>query len=227
MKTLLLLFTFTLQTFAFDIIKPAYGLWGIGVGILDNNYKDEDLQTSVAPYIFGGYGDLNFEANRATYTLWGNGTMYTSLVGQLRTHQKSDKYDKKVAFELGADIGVILPYGFVTRLALLGDVSGVHKGYELDYQLFRHDTIGPIALLSSVGMQYQSDALSNYYYGFNSYKPDASYSGELEFIATLPIDDFGLFAGVRSYWFSSQVTDSPIVASSNTTLYFFGVGYEF
>lgn len=227
MKTLILLLLSTTYLFSLDLIKPAYGLWGVGVGVLDNNYKDEDLQTSVAPYIFGGYGDLNFEANRATYTLWGNGTVYTSLVGQLRTHQKSKKYDKKVAFELGGDVGVILPYGFVTRLALLGDVSSVHQGYEFDYQLFRHDNIGPITLLSSVGMQYQSENLSHYYYGVGSYNPNSTYSGELELIATLPMGDVGLFAGVRSYWFSSEVTDSPIVNASNSTLYFLGVGYEF
>ena len=227
MKKLFLLLPFIIELNAVDLVKPAYGLWGVGVSVLDSNYKDEEASVSVAPYIFGGYGDLNIEANRATYTLWGNGTFYTSAVAQLRTHQKSKKYDKGLAFELGGDVGMILPYGFVTRLAILADVSSVHKGYELDYQLFRHDSLWNVALLSAVGMQYQSADLANYYYESGEYRPDSSYATELEFIATLPVYDFGLFVGVRSYWYSSSISNSPIASSNNTTLGFFGVGYQF
>lgn len=227
MKKIFLLITFVIELNAVDLVKPAYGLWGVGISVLENNYKGEEAAVSMAPYIFGGYGDLTIEANRATYTLWGNGTFYTSAVAQLRTHQKSEKYDKGIAFELGGDVGLILPYGFVTRLAILADVSSVHSGYELDYQLFRHDSIWKVALLSAVGVQYQSDKLANYYYASGEYRPDNSYSTELEFIATLPVYDFGLFVGVRSYWYSSSISNSPIASSNNTTLGFFGVGYEF
>jgi len=227
MKKLLLLFITLFELHAVDLVKPAYGLWGLGVNMTQNNYKDEEASLSVSPYIFGGYGDLSIEANRATYTLWGNGTFYTSVVAQLRTHQKSKKYDKKIAFELGGDVGLILPYSFVTRLAILADVTSTHQGYELDYQLFRHDFIGNVRLLSAVGVQYQSDKLANYYYGSGDYKPESSFVGELEFIATLPVYDFGLFVGIRSYWYEKSISDSPIAGSNNTLQVFSGVGYQF
>lgn len=224
MKKLILLFITLVELHGADLVKPAYGLWGVGVNVTNNNYKDEPTRISVAPYIFGGYGDVSIEANRATYTLWGNGTFYTSAVAQLRTHQKSEKYDKKMAFELGGDVGLILPYGFVTRLALLADVTSTHQGYELDYQLFRHDTIWNVALLSAVGLQYQSKKLANYYYESGDYKPNESMVGELEFIATLPVYDFGIFVGTRSYWYDKGISGSPISQSNNTLQIFSGVG---
>jgi len=227
MKPIILITLFSLNIFALDLVKPASGLWGIGLGYLDTNYKDEDPLLSPAPYIFGTYGDVNIEANRATYTLWGNGTFYTSVLGQLRTHQRSKKYNKSSSFELGADIGVILPKGFITRLALLLDASNTHNGYELDYQIYRHDRLGPFSLLSSLALQYQDKDLSNYYYGTASYTPDTALVTEVEFIATLPINDFSLFLGLKSYFYPQTINNSPLTGSNNTTLMFTGLGYSF
>jgi len=227
MKTLLIFILLSLNVFALDLLKPISGFWGVGMGYLDTNYKDEDPKVSLAPYIFGTYGDVNFEGNRATYTLWGNGKVYTSIVGQVRTHQSSEKYNKANAFELGADVGFILPKGFITRLAFLHDSSGTHNGYELDYQIFRHDRLESFSLLSSLALQYQSKELTNYYYGTATYTPDTSVVTELEFIATIPIDKFDFFIGIRSYFYSQSINSSPIASSNNTTFVFSGLGYSF
>ncbi|MBL4712915.1 MAG: MipA/OmpV family protein [Gammaproteobacteria bacterium] len=223
-------------TSANDLTDPAYGLWGIGVVNRNLNYKETESETSIAPFIFGGYGAVSIEANRAAINVYKNGTFFASVVGQLRTHQFRDANDNPAfaslgdrdqAIELGAQIGARLPAGFFTRLALLQDVSGAHESHEWDLQLYRRDTLGKIRLLTSVGIQYQDKRLVNYYYGTPTYQPGNAFAAELELIATYPVGNWGIFAGTRSYIFDSEVNNSPLVDNNKIIQLFAGVGYYF
>ncbi len=218
------------------ITDPAYGLWGIGVVDRNLNYKDTASDTSIAPFIFGGYGPVFVEANRAGVSVYRDGTFFASVVGQLRTHQFRNADDnpsfaslgdRDRAIELGAQVGARLPAGFFTRLALLRDVSGAHESHEWDLQLYRRDSFGPVRLLSSVGIQYQDKNLVDYYYGTPTYKPDNAFGAELELIATYPIGNWGIFGGTRAYIFDSEVSDSPLADGNKVIQLFAGVGYYF
>jgi len=123
-----------------SLVEPAYGLWGAGVASRKLNYKE--AETGFIPFIFGGYGPVFIEANRAGVTFYHDGTFFASVVGQLRTHQFRDADnnpafaslgDRKQAIELGAQLGARLPAGFFTRLALLQDVSGAHESHKWVY----------------------------------------------------------------------------------------------
>lgn len=129
--------------------------------------------------------------------------------------------------ELGLTLDVLLSQGFRTRLAVLGDITGTYEGYEPEAQVYRHDTLDKFNILTALSLQYQDKNLANYYYSSTDYTTDEGYVFEAEMIATYPIGDFALFTGVRSYWYGNNVSDSPIVSSSNTLLGFFGVGYRF
>ena len=233
--TLLLLFLST-SVRAEGITDPAYGLWGIGVVDRNLNYKGIDSDTGIAPFIFGGYGPVFIEANRAGYSFYRDGTFFASVAAQLRTHQYRDADanpefaslgDRDRAFEVGAHVGARLGGGFITRLALMQDISGAHESHEWDLQLYRRDSIGPVQLLSAVGIQYQAQQLVNYYYGTPDYVPDGAFGAEIELIATYPIGDWGLFAGTRSYFYDNQVSDSPLADSGRIIQLFGGVGYYF
>jgi len=219
-----------------SLIEPAYGLWGVGVIDRDSNYINAENNTTIAPFILGGYGPIFIEANRAGFTFYRDGTFFASAVGQLRTHQFRDTRknpefsnleNKKQAIELGLQIGARLPAGFFTRLAVLHDVSGTHESHEFDLQLYRRDTFGSIQLLSAIGIQYQDKKLVNYYYGTPNYKPDNALGAELELIATYPIGNWGVFLGTRSYIFDHQVSDSPLTEGNAIIQFFSGVGYYF
>ena len=229
--TLLLMMTLTAAKFVESVVSPARGLWAIGVKVKENVYVDAKPKVSIAPYIFGSYGFVNIEANRADITLYGNGLVYASVVGQYRSQEareESSLYGKrKTAFELGGQAGLILGGDFVLRSSLLYDVSNAHKGYEVDTQIFRHDRWGNFFLLSSLGLQYQSSNLTNYYYATALYKPKPTVSGELELILTYTINNLGLFIGTRDYYYGREVTDSPIVERAYTLQLFSGVGYSF
>ncbi len=226
----------TSKSIASDLTEPAYGLWGAGVVNRNLNYTGTESETTIAPFIFGGYGPVFIEANRAGISFYRDGTFFASVVGQLRTHQfrnadDNPAYtslgDRDQAIELGAQVGVRLPAGFFTRLALLQDVSGAHESHEWDLQLYRRDSFGPIRLLSAIGIQYQDKKLVNYYYGTANYKPGGAFGAELELIATYPIGNWGIFAGTRSYIFDLEVSDSPLAESNKIIQVFTGVGYYF
>jgi outer membrane scaffolding protein for murein synthesis (MipA/OmpV family) len=219
-----------------SITDPAYGLWGVGVVNRNLNYVDTESDTSIAPFIFGGYGPVFIEANRAGVSFYRDGTFFASIVGALRTHQfrvadDNPAYaslgDRDRAIELGAQIGARLPKENFVRLALLHDISGAHESHEWDLQFYRRDTFGSVRLLSAIGIQYQHRDLVNYYYGTPTYQADAAFGAELELIATYPVGDWGIFAGTRSYIFDNEVSDSPLAEDNKIIQLFAGVGYYF
>ena len=213
------------------VVSPASGLWGLGAKVKASPYVEADLEYSVAPYIFGSYGFLNIEANRADITLYGNGLVFASVVGQYRSQEarkESSPYgERKAALELGGQVGLVLPASFVLRASYLWDLSNAHNGSELDVQLFRHDGWGDLFLLTSVGLQYQSKKLTNYYYAYENYEPREALSAELELIVTYKIGDYGLFLGSRNYFYGSEITNSPIVDKAYNLQLFSGIGYQF
>jgi len=229
--SLLIVSNLSAQSIVDGITQPASGLWGIGVKAKESPYINTDTQVSVAPYIFGSYGVLNIEANRADITLYGNGLIYSSIVGQYRSQEArnsdSSLGERKAALELGLQVGIILPLRFTLRSSYMYDVSNAHNGAELDTQLFRHDSWGKLFLLSSVGVQYQSSNLTNYYYATNNYTLDEAFSAEIEFIATYNFGKYGIFLGTRNYFYADEITDSPIVSQGYNLQVFSGVGYNF
>lgn len=227
LTTLSIIITLGSYSHAQDWSDNFRGTWGVGASILQSNYKDSDTESTFAPYIFGSVGDLQIEANRILYPVYSNASYTLLATGNYRTQQYSEELNKDRSIELGLTVDVPLSYGLTSRLAAFGDVSDTHNGYELEAQLYRHDSIYKLSILTAVAVQYQNKDLANYYYATESYIADDGYVFEAEIIATYPVGDFALFAGVRSYWYGSNVSDSPIASSNNTLLSFFGLGYTF
>lgn len=203
------------------------GTWGVGGSVLQSNYVNAETETTLAPYIFGSVGDLQIEANRVLYPLYTTESYRILATGNYRSQQYSEELNLDKSIELGLTLEVPLTYGFTSRFATLADVSDTHNGYELEAQLYRHDNLGKLSILTALAVQYQDDDLANYYYATDFYTPDAGFVYEAEVIATYPVGHFSIFGGLRSYWYSANVSDSPLSDSSNTLLGFFGVGYKF
>jgi outer membrane scaffolding protein for murein synthesis (MipA/OmpV family) len=224
----LILFGFSHAESWFD---QAYGLWGVGAVSRDRNYKGVDVDITPGVFIFGGFGPIFIEANRFGYSFYKDGTYFASIAAQIRSHQFRKKEEglgeRKIAFEAGLQIGRRLPAGIATRIAFLHDISGTHKSWELDWQIYRRNRLGSLRLLTAIGVQYQNKELVDYYYGTSGYVPDESFVGELEIIATYPVGNFAIFAGTRIYVFDNEVKKSPLTNKSDVTQFFTGVGYSF
>ena len=246
-----------------SVTEPAYGLWSLAATTKYSQFKAVDNQLSPSLLIFGGYGPVFIEANRFGYNFYRDGTYFSSIIGNFRGHSSLSKEDiessdalqlynlgeRKTALEAGIQLGRRFDNGWVGRLALLQDVSATHKAQEAELSFYRRDHFKPLAnfnsirLLTTLGLQGQSQQLNDYYYGVNSdelgisgeraYQADAGWSTELELIATYDFSwsgqgdkDWGVYAGLRHYY-SDTVTDSPIVESGLVQQYFVGLGSYF
>ncbi len=202
------------QSLTDKITAPMYGLWSLAATAKNSQFKSVDNQLGAAPLIFGGYGPVFIEANRFGYNFYRDGTYFSSLIGNFRSHSSLSKdeiensvalnafnlKERKRSLEAGIQVGRRFDGGWVGRIALLQDVSSTHKGQEAEVTVYRRDSFKPfsnlnsIRLLTTFGLQAQSKELNDYYYGVdkkelenanqNAYQADSGWSAELELIAT-------------------------------------------
>ncbi len=247
-----------------QIVEPAYGLWSIAATAKRSQFKAVDNQFRATPLIFGGYGPVFIEANRFGYNFYRDGTYFSSLIGNLRSHsslskeeinsshilEKYNLEERKRSLEAGIQLGRRFDNGWIGRIALLQDISSTHKGQEAEVTAYRRDSfklfsnMNSIRLLTTFGLQTQSQDLNDYYYGIDetelssmnqkSYKADSGWSAELELIATYDFSwqqggkkDWAAYAGLRHYQFSDTVSDSPIIETGLVQQYFVGLGTYF
>ncbi len=230
-KIFLMILTSFVLSFSQKLVEPAYGLWGFGITAIDRNYSATDIRYSPSPLIFGGYGPVWIEANRLGYTFFRSNSWFASVAAQIRSHQfrKEDPgiTNRARAFEAGIQLGRHLWGNWVARLALLHDVSASHKSWEADMQFYTHFFPGPFRILAAAGVQYQGRGLTRYYYGTDTYRPQAAFVTELESILTLPIDKWGVFLGFRLWLLDKQAFLSPIARGNKISNLFTGIGYYF
>jgi len=247
-----------------QIVEPAYGLWSIAATAKRSQFKAVDNQFQATPLIFGGYGPVFIEANRFGYNFYRDGTYFSSLIGNLRSHsslskeeinsshilEKYNLEERKRSLEAGIQLGRRFDNGWIGRIALLQDISSTHNGQEAEITAYRRDSFKPfsnmnsIRLLTTFGLQAQSQNLNDYYYGIDekelssmnqkSYQSDSGWSAELELIATYDFSwqqggkkDWAAYAGLRHYQFSNTVSDSPIIETGLVQQYFVGLGTYF
>lgn len=209
------------------LLSNFHGTWGLGGSALQSNYKNSDTEVTLSPFVFGGIGKLEIEANRVLYPIYKIPSYGLYATGNYRTQQYSDEFNKDRSVEAGLTLEIPIIANLNSRFTGLADISGKHEGYELEAQLYRHDNLGDFSILSTIAVQYQDESLANYYYSTNNHTAGDGYVFEAEVIASYPVGDFSVFAGARSYWYEDNVGNSPLASSSNTILSFAGVGYQF
>lgn len=227
-KIILLLLVFTNSLLSKDniIIDNLHGMWGIGSKIKQQNHTDGSSEINFAPYIFGSFGIVNIEANRVYINITNYDRKYfLSIAGQLRGREATN--EKQKSFELGGQIDIPLKNSFGFRTSYLFDIINSHKGSELDMLIFHHSYIFDISILTSIGIQYMSDNLSNYYFGTNDYKIKDAFSAELEVILTYDLNNYSLFIGTRDFFYNDNISNSPIVNQPYLLQLFAGIGYRF
>lgn len=246
------------------ITEPAYGLWSLAGSAKVSQFKGVDTQYRPSLLIFGGYGPVFVEANRFGYNFFRDGTYFSSVIGNLRSHSSLTKEqikqsddlniynldERKTSLEAGIQIGRRFDGGWIGRVAVLQDISATHKGQEIEITTYRRDSFKPfsnlnnIRLLTTFGLQAQSQELNDYYYGIDNdelasigqkaYQANSGWSAELEMIATYDFSwqeggrkDWAAYAGLRHYQFNNTVSDSPIVENGLVQQYFVGLGTYF
>jgi outer membrane scaffolding protein for murein synthesis (MipA/OmpV family) len=240
-----------------DIQRPAYGLWSLAIGQRHSLYQDVDVQQAPSLLVFGGYGDVFIEANRFGYGVYRDGEYFASLVGNVRSHTQLTQQDiddserlsqynlqqRKRALEAGFQLGKRFHNGWIGRFAVLKDVSAAHRASEAELIFYRRDTLAGWRLLTTLGAQYQTQSFNRYYFGIReseitdafsqqAYRPTDGYSVEAEWIATYDMttsnnNRWGAYLGWRGFYFNQAASDSPIVDTPLSQLWFVGIGRYF
>lgn len=198
-------------------------------------YEGVDERYNPGVLILGRWGDLFIEGNRVGYPLKRLGWGTLSALGQIRTHQYLDAddspltdKDRNKALELGAQLSVPLGQGFVSQFAVLQDISGQHKAQEVEASIYKRVNLGPVRLVTTLALQYQSQDLLDYYVGTDSYQAKADLTGELELLATWPFaDNWAVTAVGRFYQHGNEFSDSPLTNGDYTQRIALGIGHYF
>ena len=119
--------------------------------------------------------------------------------------------------------------------SLAADLSGTHDGYLAGFSYGYPLQLGRWQIEPEVGVKWHSAKVNRYYYGVGAsdalpsrpfYEPDAGMSYELGVAVTYPFAErHALSLEVEAEWFSTDVSDSPIVERDN--LASVGISYLF
>ncbi len=140
---------------------------------------------------------------------------------------------KSMSYLAGGEMRI---YGkFDYFLNALFDVSNVHNGYELNFNIhFQHQFLGLNSDLE-VGITHKNDEMSDYYYGVdyaqfeqNNVTLSSTNNLYLQYTSAYPLSERWFALGVvKQQWLDSQIQNSPIINRSNILSYFIGIKYMY
>lgn len=237
------------KTSFFDSINAVLSGFDIGIGgtVITSEYKDTRLAGSTLPllgyegerfYLRGVSGGLHlfrtswFELNAQLSYLPQH--FYADNSDDWAMRRLDDRYSSMLA---GLNTRIMTPYGIVAATAST-DVLGYSNGIILDASYSYPFRLSRVALVPTVGLQWTDTNYNDYYYGvkasearqsgFQEYSPEGCVSPYAGVTARLQFTDhLSGFASARALFLNQEITDSPMVESSEKYSLSLGVMYKF
>ncbi len=221
---------------------------GVGTIIVDKPHKGGDTDITAGPMLFYQKDRLVLSGIKVNYYLIYDDSWAVSLLGTPRFEGYDDNesrylrgmHDRDATYEIGIQGSRKFNWGTISA-TFLTDVLGEHKGQEI--QLTCRQTIRNVLavkslnLTPSIGVNWRSQQLNNYYYGVRSSealvtRPEYHVGSSTGILAGLRVDyqlgqKWSLFSSVNVEWLGSEITDSPIVDEHTMTSLLFGAMYKF
>jgi len=194
---------------------------------------------------------LNIDEKSASYKFFDNGKYQIEVIGnsEERGYQASDSTkltgmaERKNSWDLGGRVAAKTGLGVVS-LAATGDVSGKHKGQEVDLKfsqdLFRKGPRGNprgVSVDLQAGVKWQSDEVVDYYYGVKNSESTAAratYAGKdavtpyIGLTARTNIANHVTFdVGAIYKHYPDEITESPIADKDHDVEITAGLTYWF
>ncbi len=238
---------------AFAVISsPAHAAnWQVGI-VAENSrspFLDDKRETNVLPLISFIGEKISYAEGKIQYKLHSENNSEIYIQGQMRPRQFysasldfnedlgiEGMEDRSSAFELGLGIQKQTNWGQFL-LEGLHDVTGAHEGYEISAKYSYLKQMGRWVVEPSVGLQWQSSALVDYYHGVRSSEMRenrAAYQGDraINPVASLMLGyaiNPQLFAMVvaEQIVLDSSISDSPIIDEKRLQKYQTGIIYTF
>jgi outer membrane protein len=141
---------------------------------------------------------------------------------------------RKRSWQLSAGPSAIWKLGKnKTTLSFLTDISNEHNGSEIAFSFGRSEKFGKWVFTPSISALWQNAKMANYYYGVypneaRAWRPAYKPSDILKVGTSFSVN---FMASKKLFWFlrgsykklNSQITNSPIINSSNESTLIFGV----
>jgi len=207
---------------------------GLGVAYEESIYTGVDNDTTLLPMVAWESGNFYIRGPELGYHIINRDEFQLSTLLNYRTegYEASDSTalrgmaERKGAYELGLEASLENELGEWSATAL-ADISGEHKGYELELAWKQRLELSQRwALTPEAAISYRSGDLNNYYFGVEAseatvdraaYTAGGGITYELGLSADYMIDQQQQLRFGASYQaYGSEISDSSIVDSDNS-----------
>lgn len=225
MKFFFLLLSFLVSSFAFE------NSVGVGIFYSKSIYIQNDDKKMILPVI--NYEDENFYLKGIEIGYKITPSVSLIVLPSLQNIHIENLPSKKETALAGFDYKYkIQKYGINFKIAK--DIGQRHDGF-ISKLTLNHPFINyPYIFIPSIGIEYESKKVTNYYYGvpqntpYNSYTSDDSVSGIAHLIGIYNINKNYALSGIVNHKFlSNQITNSPIIDSNSQTMAMINFLYKF
>lgn len=214
--------------------------WSIGVGALNlsSPYKGVDDQNNALPLINYKGERLKASIFNLEYDLWQSNRLKLSFATELGEDflKASDSInpvvnalgDRKISIYSGAKLTYSSAIGIFNTSALY-DISGHSEGsiFKVNYS-YPWRVTQDLTLIPSVGVNFKSADVANYYYGYSNYELDSTTDLALNLIVSYQLTkSLNANAFLRHIVLDNDITRSPIVNSDNFTMAMLSIVYQF
>ncbi len=229
---------------------PTESVFQAGPGLLmvDKPHKGGDTRILPIPAIYFQKDRFMLFGPQARWVLYYDNDLMVSVLGKLRYEgydDNEDRYlrgmsDRRMTFEAGLSLAREFRWA---RLAAdwTSDVLNEHKGHEIRLTASRRfaDVLGvdKLAVTPTVGGNWRSRQLNNYYYGVRpkeavAGRPAYNAGDTVGLLTSLRVDyplteRWNMFSLVSVEWLRSEITNSPIVDQHHKLSLLIGAMYNF
>lgn len=218
---------------------------GAGVATGSKFYKGQDHQTGI--YLNGGYHgeDFNVDLTGINYRFIGNNDSAINLSAFLVANPGYDSKDadiltgmkdRDISGDLGINIDIHLGRGTLST-KFQHDITDVYKGYQADMTYYHPIRLGSTDLVPYAGVHYFSKDYVNYYTGVPTYEStdirpayqnNRALAYKLGYALVVPVTkNLDITQSTGYVYLSSNMSDSPLVDSSNQWITALGLSYSF
>jgi len=221
---------------------------GVGALFVDKAQDGGDTDFYVLPLLVDAKHHLLVFGTNIHYVLFYEDGWMFSATGASRLegydNKESDRlsgmHDRDNTYELGATLSKEFSWGKLEG-GFLGDILDKHRGQEIQFNYSKTFSevlnIKPLTLTPSVGLNWRSHQLNDYYYGVRAFeaavgRPAYHAGSSINYLTGLRADytlteRWNLFSSLNFEWLSSEITDSPIVDQDYLLSFFVGAMYRF
>ncbi len=218
---------------------------GLGVIVVDDGYRDMDAQVFPIPFVMVETERFFVQGPRLGVHLYRNGENRLDLTltpGFGGFDADDSPYfdgmeDRDMAVFAGIQWGHQISRFYSMSIGISTDVTGNADGLRGEIGLNRNWFAGQWVLTGSLGLEWLSSDVVDYYYGVrpNEARPDRSaYTGtdswntSLSFMATRPFGKRAVFMGIVGYGrYGSGISESPLLERDSALFSLVGVGWRF